>query len=168
MPGSDAFALQRSGLNQFLFAIVGTERNGMDLSLASVFARLGNDPWREAGRLARLPKPEAIDSLARTLAGMPASLWPLPASTTIATRLIALLPASGNTASGTPATTAQLARFARIGLLLAAAAFGAAYITGAITTATAPKPAGDVSTFRPVGAPPSPPGAHGVADPLRH
>jgi hypothetical protein len=65
MPNSDAFALTRLGLNDFLFASVGTEANGMTLSLVSVFARLGDDPWREAGRLAGLPKLEAIESLAR-------------------------------------------------------------------------------------------------------
>ena len=44
MPSTDAFALRRSGLGEFLFAAVGTEANGMTLSLVSVFARLGNDP----------------------------------------------------------------------------------------------------------------------------
>ena len=92
MPSPDAFALRRSGLNQFLFAPVGKEANGMTLSVVSVFARLGNDPWQEAGRLAGLPKPEAIESLARIIASMPTSVWPLQAAMTIATRLIALLP----------------------------------------------------------------------------
>jgi hypothetical protein len=74
MSNSDAFALRRSGLNEFLFAPVGTEANGMTLSLVSVFARLGNDPWLEAGRLARLSKSEATESLARIIAGMPTSI----------------------------------------------------------------------------------------------
>ena len=94
MPSSDAFALRRSGLNEFLYAAVGTEANGMTLSLVSVFARLGNDPWLEAGRLAGLPKSEATESLARIIANMPSSVWPLQAATAIATRLIALLPTS--------------------------------------------------------------------------
>ena len=64
MASSDAFALRRSGLNEFLFAAVGAEANGTTLSLVSVFARLGNDPWQEAARLAELPKPEATESLA--------------------------------------------------------------------------------------------------------
>ena len=75
MASSDAFALRQSGLNEFLFAPVGTEANGMTLSLVSVFARLGNDPWLEAGKLARLPKSEAIESLARLIAGMPTSIY---------------------------------------------------------------------------------------------
>jgi len=54
----------------------------MTLSAISVFARLGNDPWQAAGRLAGLPKPEATESLARITSG-----WPLQAARTIATGL---------------------------------------------------------------------------------
>ena len=93
MPSSDAFTLPRSGLNEFLFAPVGTEANGMTLSVVSVLARSGNDPWLEAGRLARLPEREATESLARIIAGMPTSIWPLQTAMAIAARLIALLPA---------------------------------------------------------------------------
>lgn len=89
----DVTALQRSDLNQFLFADVGIEASGMVLSVVSVFARQGNDPWREASRLAELPKAEATDSLARTIAGMPKSLWKLPDAIVIAGRLTGLLPA---------------------------------------------------------------------------
>src|SRR6202012_1652716 len=94
MPNSDAFALPVSGLNDFLFAPVGTEANGMTLSVVSVFARSGNDPWVEAGRLARLPKLEATESLGRIIASMPTSIWPVQAATAIAARLVALLPTS--------------------------------------------------------------------------
>jgi hypothetical protein len=89
----DVTALQRSDLNEFLFADVGTEANGMTLSVASVLARQGSDPWREAGRLAELPKAEAAESLARMIAGMPRSLWGLPDAIVIAVRLTGLLPA---------------------------------------------------------------------------
>src|SRR6202012_5619646 len=93
MPNSDAFALPVSGLNDFLFAPVGTEANGMTLSVVSVFARLGSDPWVEARWLARLPKSEAIECLARIITSMPTSIWPLQAAEAIAARLIVLLPA---------------------------------------------------------------------------
>jgi hypothetical protein len=89
----DATALQRSDLNQFLFADIGTEANGMTLSVLSVFARQGTDPWTEADRLAILPKAAAADSLARMIAAMPRSLWPLPDALAIAVRLTGLLPA---------------------------------------------------------------------------
>ena len=153
MSGSDAFALRRSGLNEFLFAPVGTEASGMTLSLVSVFARGGDDPWREAGRLAGLSKPEAIASLARTIAGMPTSLWPLPAATTIATRLIALLPAGPSmTRTGlsgpTPADRVTAGRLVRIGLVIAFVAGAAAFQAGLLTPAHAPPPGhGEVITL---------------------
>jgi hypothetical protein len=152
MPSSDAFALRRSALNEFLFAPVGTEANGMTLSVVSVFARLGNDPWQEAGRLAGLPKPEAIESLARIIASMPTSVWPLQAATTIATRLIALLPTqAGNLGQSPPvsANGAKAGRIIRIGLVLAAVAFAVAFQTGVITTfGAAPEPDGNsVASF---------------------
>jgi hypothetical protein len=90
---SDVTALRRSDLNQFLFADIGTEANGTTLSVLSVFARRGSDPWIEASRLAGLPKAAATDSLAQMIAGMPKSLWALPEAVVIAARLIGLLPA---------------------------------------------------------------------------
>jgi hypothetical protein len=143
MPSSDAFALRRSGLNEFLFAPVGTEANGMTLSLVSVFARLGHDPWREAGRLAGLPKSEATESLARIIAGMPASIWLLPAATSIAVRLIAVLPTrSGNSEHDPPASPhgAKAGRFLRIAIVLLCVACAAAYGGGLFTTMVTSKP----------------------------
>ena len=94
MATSGVHALRGTGLNDFLFADVGIEANGMTLSVVSIFARQGSDPWREAGRLAELPKAEATSSLARTIAGMPQSLWSLSDAAPIAARLIELLPSS--------------------------------------------------------------------------
>lgn len=145
MPSSDVFALQRSGLSDFLSAPVGTETNGMTLSLISVFARLGNDPWLEAGRLARLPKPEATENLARIIAGMPSGIWPLQAATTIATRLIALLPTqSGNLGQSALASAygAKAGRFIWIGLVLVSVACAVAFQAGVFTTMDASKPDG--------------------------
>jgi hypothetical protein len=88
----DVTALQRSDLNEFLFAGIGTEANGVTLSVVSVLARQGGDPWREADRLATLSKADAADSLAHTIADMPRSPWTLPDAATIAVRLIGLLP----------------------------------------------------------------------------
>lgn len=91
MAQQDAFALGRSGLNDFLFADIGVEGSGMSLSVISALARQGLDPWTEAGRLARLPRTVAADGLARLIAAMPASSWPMPDATAIAARLVALL-----------------------------------------------------------------------------
>lgn len=102
MTNPDAYALARSELNRFLFAEIGVEANGMTLSVLSTLARLGIDPWQEAGRLAALPRTAAADGLARTIAAMPASRWSLPDASAIAARLVALLPARGGGPSVAP------------------------------------------------------------------
>lgn len=151
MTSPDVYALQRSGLNEFLFAPVGAEPNGMTLSLVSVFARLGNDPWREAARLAGLAKPAAIDSLARTIAGMPMSVWPLPAATIMATRLITLLPTSAERVplGPSPAHGTGMTRFLKIVLILTCLAFGAAYTVRMVATDNAPRPDGTAASGLP-------------------
>ena len=45
---SARFSLLHSDLNDFLFASVGDEQNGMPLSVISALTRLGVDPWEEA------------------------------------------------------------------------------------------------------------------------
>jgi hypothetical protein len=151
MPSSDAFALSQSGLNEFLFASVGTEANGMTLSLVSVFARRGHDPWLEAGRLAGLPKVEAIESLARSIADMPTSIWSLPAATTIAARLISLLPTKSGKSGSVPLASANVAkatRFLWIGLVLAGVVFSAIHEVGVVTTThTSSADGSDVASF---------------------
>jgi hypothetical protein len=88
----NVFTLPHSDLNDFLFAVIGQEASGLELSVMSALAREGLDPWQEGMRLARLPLPSAIDELARMIAAMPASLWPQPVATEVATRLVRLLP----------------------------------------------------------------------------
>ena len=93
MARSGQTAALPSELNAFLFAPVGTEANGMTLSLLSLFARNGSDPWVEARHLADLPRAEASDRLARAIAAVPHGLAKLPDAVAVAERLIALLPA---------------------------------------------------------------------------
>jgi hypothetical protein len=142
MASSDVFALPHSELNPFLYANVATEKNGTTLSLMSVFARLGEDPWREAARLVGLPRSDAIASLARTLAGMPTSDWTLPDATQIATRLIALLPSRNGAATplGPARWPAIPRRLLWNGLLLVALTLGMAYAMGMMTSRPAPQP----------------------------
>ena len=102
MPDNDAYTLQRSDLNRFLFADVGVEASGMTLSVLSALARRGVDPWQEAGRLAKLPQNAAVDGLARIIAAMPASLWSITDATVIARRLVALLPSRGSPPPASP------------------------------------------------------------------
>jgi hypothetical protein len=114
-----------------------------------VFARLGNDPWLEAGWLARLPKAEATASLARIIASMPSSIWPLQAATAIAARLIALLPTQSGESRRSPSMSADGAKAGRllmIGLILVSAACVIAFEAGVFTPA--PKPDGSgVASF---------------------
>jgi hypothetical protein len=77
----------------------------MTLSLVSVFARIGSDPWGEAKRLAGLPRPQAIDSLAHILTGMPKSIFTGSDAIPIATQLVALLPTWSDGIRPTPTRT---------------------------------------------------------------
>ena len=108
MADTNVFSLQYSSLNGFLFADVGVEPNGMTLSVLSILARRGMDPWQEAERLAKLPQTEAVDGLAQIIATTPTSRWSLLDAKAIASRLVALLPAPGagpyNASSAQPAT----------------------------------------------------------------
>ena len=89
-----------SEFDDFLFAPIGEDRNGMLLSVLSALARLDIEPWQEAAKLARLPRATATERLASLIAALPdePSRHRAPS---IAACLIALLPsgASANTAS---------------------------------------------------------------------
>jgi hypothetical protein len=108
---TDAFALKDSNLNPFLFADVGTETNGSALTMLSVLARLGQDPWAEAARWTTLPKAAAIDCLAQSINKMPLDLAALAERRATAARLILLLPVKiqtpGQTARATVTASAM-------------------------------------------------------------
>ena len=78
--------------DDFLFAPIGEDRNGMLLSVLSALARLNVDPWGEAAKLARLPAETATRHLALLIAKIPDGPSPRPDPATIAARLVALLP----------------------------------------------------------------------------
>lgn len=164
MPSTDAFALRQSGFNEFLFAPIGTEANGTTLSLLSVFARAGHDPWLEAGRLAGLPIPEATENLARSIAGMPSSVWPLQAATAIAARLIALLPArpgGARLSPSVPTVTAKTGRLLSIAFALVCVACMLAFQAGLFTTSAPPNPDGsNLAGF--TATPAAPPGVQNL------
>ena len=86
------FTLPRSEFNEFLFALIGKESNGMPLSVVSALARLEMDPWQEAARLASLPKELAAPALDRLISRLPAGSWDRSETRMIAARLIELLP----------------------------------------------------------------------------
>jgi hypothetical protein len=88
----DAFALKNSGLDAFLYADVGTELNGSPLTILSVLARLGANPWEQATIWAGLPRDTAIDELSHSIEQMPLGPVTVTSSRDTATRLIQLLP----------------------------------------------------------------------------
>lgn len=68
----------------FLYAVLYEDGNGMPLTMVSVIARSGADPWTEAARIAKMPKTSARDALA--------GLMPERSdATAIADRMLALL-----------------------------------------------------------------------------
>jgi hypothetical protein len=88
----ESFRPLRPDLNGFLFAQVGTEIDGMPLSVISALTRLGLDPWEEAGRLSTFSVGEAAEQLARLIADLPSHPIHLHDARGIATGLVALLP----------------------------------------------------------------------------
>jgi hypothetical protein len=91
-----------SEFNDFLFALVGEDRNGMPLSVVSVLARMGMDPWVEAASLAGLPAETAAQKLAAWLDVLPDPALKPASPDTRAARLIALLPRRRNPAPPAP------------------------------------------------------------------
>src|ERR1700724_1600003 len=89
---SARFSLLHSDLNDFLFASVGDEQNGVTLSVVSAFTRLGLDPWEEAARLTRLPKARAAEALATSIARLPIHRTQSLDDLAISRRLVELLP----------------------------------------------------------------------------
>ena len=88
-----ATTMPTSDLDPFLFADVGTQTNGVELTVLSLLARLGSDPWVEAARLALLPRGAATDWLAERIATMPLSVQAVGAARDTATTLLLRLPA---------------------------------------------------------------------------
>src|SRR5580700_9207765 len=85
-----------SEFDNFLFAPIVEDGNGMLLSVLSALARLDVDPWQEANDLARLPREAATQRLALLIAALPGGPSTHPDLGTIANRLIALLPRQGS------------------------------------------------------------------------
>jgi hypothetical protein len=85
-------ATLRTDFDAFLFAPIGEDTNGIPLTLLTVLARLGVDPWEEAADLAHLALEPALQRLTSRLEAMPNGRPATAAETVnIATRLIALL-----------------------------------------------------------------------------
>ena len=86
------FALGHSEFNDFLFAFVGEEKSGIQLTVLSAYARLGLDPWGEAARLSGLTREAATTALAAAIVALPEGNWKAMESRSIAGRLVDRLP----------------------------------------------------------------------------
>jgi hypothetical protein len=90
------YSLGHSEFNDFLFACVGEEKSGAELTVLSALARLGLDPWAEAVRLSELTKEAATNALATAIHSLPEGDWKASDVQSIAARLIARLPKFGS------------------------------------------------------------------------
>jgi hypothetical protein len=93
------FSLLHSDLNDFLFASVGDQRNGMPLNVVSALTLLNVDPWEEAARLTALPKSLAAEALEPMIARLPIFRQQQSDNLAISQRLVELLPAGQRTAA---------------------------------------------------------------------
>jgi hypothetical protein len=96
-----------SSYNDFLFASICEEANGMRLSVLSALARRDIDPWEEASRLAAMPKANAASILISTLDLTSVRNLSSSDAEAIATRLVRLLPLRDD---GTPTAPIGAAR----------------------------------------------------------
>jgi hypothetical protein len=123
------FSLLHSDLNDFLFAAVGEQQNGMPLNVVSGLTRLGLDPWEEAARLAALPKALAAEKLAPILARLPLDQPERSDNLAISRLLVELLPEHGRAASpGPQQSDAKGKKYVQAMIVLSCLALGAAVL----------------------------------------
>jgi hypothetical protein len=82
----------RPEYNTFLYATIGADPGGSELTVLSAMARMNVDPWQEAAKLAELPAKAATGKLASLIAALPGGPSTPDEPGLIAARLIKLLP----------------------------------------------------------------------------
>jgi hypothetical protein len=123
------FSLLHSDLNDFLFAAVGEEQNGMPLNVVSGLTRLGLDPWEEAARLAALPRALAAEKLAPIIARLPVDRQQPSDNLAISRQLVELLPEHQRAASpGWQQADAKGKKYIQAVIVLSCLALGAAVL----------------------------------------
>jgi len=128
---SARFSLLHSDLNDFLFASVGKEQNGVTLSVVSALTRLGLDPWEEAARLTPLPKARAAEALATLMARLPIRRTLSSDDLIISQRLVELLPDQKSAPSqGREGADAGPKKYWQAMILLVCLALGVAILSG--------------------------------------
>jgi hypothetical protein len=92
MPRAPSNPLLGSEFDNFLFASIGTDKNGLPISVVSLLGRLNLDPWLEAASFTDLSAAAAAQKLASLIEALPDQPSREPDAATLATRLIGLLP----------------------------------------------------------------------------
>jgi hypothetical protein len=82
---------------RFLHAPLGEDRRGISVTVLSMLARLGVDPWNEASELSRLPIPAARQRLEALMTRFHDVPTPVPDRSKIVLDLLALLPRRATT-----------------------------------------------------------------------
>jgi hypothetical protein len=103
------FSTLNARYDDFLFAPVCEDANGMRVSVISALARTNVDPWEEATRLAAMPKAIAEKTLLSILDLVSGRSWKSPEAAAIVARLVRLLPQPGEAAATATAGTTTAA-----------------------------------------------------------
>jgi hypothetical protein len=106
---------QGSEFQQFLYAPICEDPEGMTLSVLSALARQDIDPWTEAARLSQLSEETAVEQIVALLDALPRRIGASLDRVKVASRLSALLPRpiASNLSGVRPAVGGQrLAAFA--------------------------------------------------------
>lgn len=92
LPRPASTRIERRQFDDFLFAPICQEQNGMPLTVLSALARLDVDPWHEAARLAKMSTESATERMRSLIAALPEETSAHANADAIAARLIGLLP----------------------------------------------------------------------------
>ena len=96
----------------FLYASLGEDRRGSSVTVLSMLARLGVDPWKEASELSRLPIAAARQRLEALMTRFHDIPTPVPDRSKIVSDLLALLPRRATTT-----ISPQASNSAKLGIL---------------------------------------------------
>ena len=98
MTSSPSVSYLTPQFDDFLFARINEDSEATPLSVLSVLARLGVDPWEEAAKLARLERISAAKRLVAFIAATPGAPPAYLNAKTVCDRLIDLLPSPASVA----------------------------------------------------------------------
>lgn len=104
------FSTLSASYDDFLFAPVCEDPNGLRLSVLSALARFNVDPWEEAARLAAMPKQIAETTLLSILDLVSGRSWKSSEAAAAAAQLVRLLPRLDEAAATATATATADAR----------------------------------------------------------